>query len=302
MNIQSAQYDPLIPSDQYLRETSLYSVYEPLTGYFYDIYYWSGYIQPIHTIGSKLYEFQVISLQFIKFKINDVVILSNVPQGIYSNLTVEMIAGQSYKFDLYYMPLYQPPILSWRYDISSNFTEIPPEAYIHEINSNISLITNVIDLNTSVVLIDGNLSSNLLTLSNSTLIIKGDLTLTSDLVLDPEIPSSVSLSGCIFSNSSIKLKSIPLTSTKLTLLQFNCTSIPQIPVSFSDNYPCYSLAYEYTATALYVVVVSTNCGFDLTPVIIGATVSVIGLCIIIIVIYAIVRNSQYHTAKKKIGI
>jgi len=196
-----------------------------------------------------------------------------------------MEADQIYKFDLYYLLVDLPPQISWRYT-PEEFIEIPPEAFIHNFYSNESLYANIVKLNGSFVEIDGNLTvEQLIVESSSTLLITGDLTFT-NLEIHLESPSSiVNISGCIFSGGSITVTPIPSS----FILNYNCSDIPNIPISFTDDNNCLQIIYTFGLTTLDVIIPDSNCGVNYTTAVISTALSLVGLSIIILVIYFIVR-------------
>jgi len=280
-----------------LKTTEIHNTYHTDIVYPWSVLpHWIGTLYPLHTEGPKLYEFLMESTVGT-LRINYITLINNTEARFQSNTsTVNLIAGQPYLFEIFFVSNYPTPEIMWRYD-NLTFHPIPREAFPDEAIYNGTLNTEDLFIQKdSNVVIEGDLIIDVLIVSaSSNLTIKGNLQIDNALYLNPNDLPLINISNCLFGNGSIILDSIPLVNN-ITLLYFNdCVNLPNMSVIYPNLDKCIEMEYVYTKNTLQVAF-RNICNFSITlPVIL----SVIGVVLLLIIIIAIMKHDEI---KKEIEI
>jgi len=222
--------------------------------------------------------------------------------GIWKTQIIKMnlTSGKEYPFELYHFATNPQPILKWRFNNQTNFTDIPLEAFSPpQINNtipqqvmNASLNATTLELVNTSLFILGNLFTETLQINSSQLIVGGNLTVNT-LYIVLSTPFTINISQCFIAHQII-LESYTV-SQRYNLLYYNCETLPEISVELKEYDPCMVISQYYLPNNLDVVIhnkcTDNNDRFDTLDLIIVLVSVGLGLALLIGVIYVVKRRS-----------
>jgi len=173
------------------------------------------------------------------------------------------------------------------------------------ISYNGSLQTSFVNLTNGGLILQGDLNVKVLIIGNSTLTITGSLTIDEVLTISSAYPPpAIKISQCLSGNGIIVFTTPPIDPI---ILQYNCETPPTLQIEYHFNTSaengCKTLNHEYSKTALVIAWVNTCSGtslensektFPWDSILVPIICAVIGLALVVMVIYFVVRRINYN--------
>jgi len=192
-------------------------------------------------------------------------------------------------------------------------TQIPNEGFYPLLNYtgsntvlNVSVLeTPLLALYNSSLIISGNLTAEEIQIESSNLTVEGTLTINSALVIRSISSPLITLSQCISGNGTItiELNSLPQSSAEYTLINYNCSTVPNISVYFnSSENNCVSVSPLYTTKTLSIIVFNMcdSRSEDINVIIMAVVIPIAVITIVVILVYYFCRQRYIKSTIKQL--